>query len=288
MGSGPHVQADMRRRVREFLSTRRARLTPEQAGLPSVGGRRRVKGLRREEVAALAGISVEYYIRLERGDAGNVSGSVLEAIGRALRLGAAEHDHLLDLLRPADGFECPVVDRPALRPPVQRILDSMGTTPALVHNWRLDVIGANALGTALLEPVRTGSEAVNLARAVFLGPAARDFWPDWEPVATETANRLRVAAGSKPCDRALADLVDELSTHSADFREHWARHEVRVPASGVRRLRHPVVGELVLPFESTPLVADPGQTLLMFTAEPGSASDDALKLLASWSAVARR
>jgi hypothetical protein len=288
MGSGPQIQTLIRRRVREFLTTRRDRLTPAQAGLPTVGGHRRVKGLRREEVAALAGISVEYYIRLERGDAANVSDTVLDSISRALQLSAAERAHLIDLLRAEGNFQCALITAPvSLRPPVQRILDSMTTTAAVVHNGRLDVIGANPLGQALYRPMTSDGRPVNIARFVFLDPGARAFWPGWETVADDTVNRLRAESGQNPCDTVLSDLVDELSARSEQFRTRWARHDVCVHTTGVRRLHHPVVGELELPFESTPLIADPGQTLLMYTAEPDTASEDALKLLSSWSAVLR-
>ncbi|GAA3636388.1 helix-turn-helix transcriptional regulator [Kineosporia mesophila] len=277
----------MRRQVREFLSTRRDRLTPEQAGLPAVSGHRRVKGLRREEVAALAGISVEYYIRLERGDATHVSQSVLEGISRALRLSGAEYAHLLDLLRAGTIACAPVTVPLRLRPPVQRILDSMTTTAALVHNGYLDVIGTNALGRALLQPPAPGGDRLNLARSVFLDPAARTFWPDWDAVADDVTGRLLAGSGQQPCDRVLTGLVDEISAGSQEFRTRWARHDVSFRTSGRQRLHHPVVGELDLPFESTALTADPGLTLLMYTAEPGTPSEDALRLLSSWTAVLR-
>lgn len=281
MGDSPQARTAMRQLTREFLSARRARLTPGQAGLPVAGGHRRVKGLRREEVAALAGISVEYYIRLERGDAHGVSESVLHSIGQALQLSDDERAHLHELIHAGGGVRpCRLVSaRPDLRPPVQRILDSMTTTAALVVDGRLDVLGANALGRALYEPMRHCT-----ARFVFLDPAARTFWRDWDTVAGDTANRLRAEAGRNPCDHGLSDLVEELTGASQDFRLRWAHHDVRVRTTGVRRIRHPVVGDLELPFESTPLIADPGQTLLMYTAEPGTPSADALTMLASWTA----
>jgi hypothetical protein len=175
-----------------------------------------------------------------------------------------------------------VTARAGLRSPVQRILDSMTTTPALVVNGHLDVLGANALGRALYESVPG-----NTARFVFLDRAARGFWRDWDEVADDTANRLRAEAGRNPCDHGLTGLIDELHAGSADFRTRWERHDVHVQSAGVRRLHHPVVGDLELPFESTPLIADPGQTLLMYTAEHGTPSEDALMLLASWTAPAR-
>ncbi|WP_238007682.1 helix-turn-helix transcriptional regulator [Dactylosporangium sp. AC04546] len=287
MGDRKQVQTDIRRQIREFLTTRRARLTPEQAGLPVYGGNRRVKGLRREEVATLAGISVEYYIRLERGDAAGVSEGVLEGINHALQLNEAERAHLSDLVR-ACGDNRPlklVSARPSLRPPVQRIIDSMTTTAAVVHNGRLDVLGANALGRALYEPMYADpTRPVNTARFAFLDPQARTFWRDWERIAADSANLLRAEAGRNPCDHDLTELIGELSTRSEDFRVRWARADVRIHTSGVKRVRHPVVGDLELPYESTPLLADPGQILLMYTAEPDTPSADALRLLASWAA----
>jgi transcriptional regulator with XRE-family HTH domain len=281
------VAADVRRQIREFLATRRERLTPEQVGLPVYGGNRRVKGLRREEVATLAGISVEYYIRLERGEAAGVSESVLEGINHALRLNEAERAHLLDLVR-ASGGTRPlklVTARPSLRPPIQRILDSMTTTAAVVFSGRLDVIGANALGRALYEPMYAApSRPVNTARFGFLNPAARTFWRDWDKIADDSANLLRAEAGRNPCDAELTALIGELSTRSEDFRVRWARHDVRIHTTGVKRIHHPIVGDLELPYEATPLIADPGQTLLMYTAEPGTPSEDALRLLSSWAA----
>ena len=287
MGERKQVTADVRRQIRDFLSSRRARLTPDQAGLPVYGGNRRVKGLRREEVATLAGISVEYYIRLERGEAGGVSETVLAGINHALQLNEAERAHLLGLVRSVAGnspCELPPT-RTALRPSIQRILDSMTITPAMVLTGRLDVIGTNALGRALYEPMY-GDPAgrVNTARFAFLEPAARTFWRDWEKIAADSANLLRAEAGRNPCDGELTALVGELSTGSEEFRARWARHDVRVHTTGVKRVHHPIVGDLELPYEATPLAADPGQTLLMYTAETGSTTEDALRLLASWAA----
>lgn len=273
MGDSPQARAAVRRQINGFLSVRRARLTPRQVGLPAGNGTRRVTGLRREEVAALAGISVQYYIRLERGDAGGVSAAVLDSLGRALRLSGAERTHLVDLVRTSDGSRpCRRAPAPTgLRPPVRRILDAMAGVPAVVLNERLDLIGTNTLGRALL-----GCGTLNLARFVFGDPAARDFWRDWEEVAADVAGMLRVSAGRNPCDRELASLIDELVAAS----DRWARHDVEVAPSGVRRIHHPVVGDLDLPYESAPLAGDPGRTLLMFTAEPDSPSADALALLA--------
>ncbi|OQR59708.1 hypothetical protein B6E66_34050 [Streptomyces maremycinicus] len=289
MGDGVHAKAQVRKQVRDFLTTRRARLTPGEVGLPAVNANRRVKGLRREEVAALAGISVEYYIRLERGDARGVSENVLHSVSRALRLDESEHAHLLDLVRSGGGIRpCRSVTRAAEpRPSMQRILDSMTATPALILDGRMDVIGANALGRALYQPMYGACGNANTARFVFTDPAARTFWRDWETIADDTANALRAETGSNPCDRAVTGLVDDLAARSPEFASRWARHDVHVRSTGTRRIEHPLVGSLTLPFESTPLVADPGQTLLMYSAVAGSASQDALHLMASWTTSRR-
>lgn len=276
----------MREQIREFLTTRRARLTPEQAGLPVFGGGRRVKGLRREEVATLAGISVEYYIRLERGDATGVSPSVLDGINHALQLDEAERAHLRDLLDAAE-TRPPAARavRPSLRPPVQRILDSMTTTAAVVFTGALDVIGTKALGRALYEPMYgDDGRPVNIARFAFLEPAARTFWRDWSRVADQNVDLMRAEAGRQPYDPQLTALIGELSTRSEEFRLRWARHDVRSHGTGVKRMHHPVVGDLELAYECTTPAADSGQTMIMYTPEPGSPSEDALRLLASWSA----
>jgi transcriptional regulator with XRE-family HTH domain len=283
------VRGDVRGQIREFLSTRRAKITPEQAGLPVYGGdRRRVSGLRREEVALLAAISSEYYTRLERGNATGVSDSIIDAIAQALQLDEAERTHLLDLLRTA-GTIRPRRRRPArqrVRPTVQRVLDSMGGTPAFVLNGRLDILTANALGLALFSPVYADPiRPPNNARFVFLDPHATEFFRDWDKIANDTVALLRAEAGRDPYDRKLSDLIGELSTRSDEFRRRWAAHHVRIHTTGVKRLHHPVVGDLDLPFESFPLAADPGQSLLTYTAEPGSPTQDALNLLASWAAT---
>ena len=283
------VRGDVRGQIREFLSTRRARITPKQAGLPVYGGdRRRVSGLRREEVALLAGISSEYYTRLERGNATGVSESVIDGIAHALQLDEAERTHLLDLLRTA-GTTRPPRRRPArqrVRSTVQRVLDSMSGTPAFVLNGRLDILTANHLGHALFSPVYADPvRPPNNARFLFLDPHGTEFFRDWDKVANDTVALLRAEAGRDPYDRQLSDLIGELSTRSSEFRRRWGAHHVRIHATGVKRLHHPVVGDLDLSFESFPLAADPGQSLLTYTAEPGSPTQDALNLLASWAAT---
>jgi hypothetical protein len=283
------IRGDVRGQIREFLSTRRARISPGQAGLPVYGGdRRRVPGLRREEAAVLAGISSEYYIRLERGNATGASDSVVDGIAHALQLDEAERAHLLDLIRTAATTRTPR-RWPApqrVRPTVQRVLDSMSGTPAFVLNRRLDILTANDLGFALYSPIYAGpARPPSNARFIFLDPHAGGFFRDWDKVANDTVALLRAEAGRDPHDRELSDLIGELSTRSHEFRVRWAAHHVRIHTTGVKLIHHPVVGDLELAFESFPLAADPSQSLLTYTAEPGSPSQDALNLLASWAAT---
>jgi len=282
------IRGDVRGQIREFLSTRRARISPGQAGLPAHGGdRRRVPGLRRDEVAVLAGISSEYYIRLERGNATGVSDSVIEGIAQALQLDEAERAHLLDLIGAAATAR-PPRRRPTpqrVRSTVQRVLDSMSGTPAFVLNGRLDILTANQLGFALFSPACAGpARPPSIPRFIFLDPHAGGFFRDWDKVANDTVALLRAEAGRNPYDRALSDLIGELSTRSDQFRVRWAAHHVRIHTTGVKLLHHPVVGDLELAFESFALAADPSQSLLTYTAEPGSPSQDALSLLARWAA----
>jgi len=276
--------------MRDFLVSRRARITPEQAGLPVYGGNRRVTGLRREEVALLAGVSIDYYTRLERGRAPGASESVLEGIARALHLDEAERAHLFDLARSAAGPAAPQAPRrPArqqVRPSVRRILDSMTSAPAYVRNARLDILAANQLGSALFAPVLTGpAQPANSARFLFLDPAAGEFYLDWERQAQDVVAMLRTEAGRSPHDRALSNLIGELSTRSDHFRTWWAAHNVRFHRTGVKRFHHPVVGDLTLTYEALDLAADSGLRISAYSAEPGTASDDALKLLATWAAT---
>jgi len=275
--------------MRDFLVSRRAKITPEQAGLPAYGGNRRVAGLRREEVAMLAGVSIDYYVRLERGRAAGASESVLEGIARALQLDEAERAHLFDLARAAAPVAPRAPRRPAaqqVRPSVQRVLDSMTTTPAYVRNARLDVLGANRLGAALFAPVlSSGARPANNARFLFLDPAAPEFYLDWERQAEDVVALLRTEAGRNPHDKGLSDLIGELSVGSGRFRAWWAAHNVRFHRTGVKRFHHPVVGDLTLTFEALDLAADAGLRISAYTAEPGSTSDDALKLLATWGAT---
>jgi transcriptional regulator with XRE-family HTH domain len=275
--------------MRDFLISRRAKITPDQAGLPAYGGNRRVTGLRREEVALLAGVSIDYYTRLERGRAHGVSESVLEGIARALRLDEAERAHLFDLARASAPAGPRAARRPAaheVRPSVRRILESMGATPAYVRNARLDILAANRLGAALFGPILTSpAQPVNNARFLFLDPAARDFYPDWERQAQDVVAILRTEAGRTPHDKALSNLIGELSTRSENFRTWWAAHNVRFHRTGIKRFRHPVVGDLTLTYEALDLAADEGLRISAYTAEPGTPADDALKVLASWAAT---
>jgi len=274
--------------MREFLRSRRARITPEQAGLPTFGGNRRVPGLRREEVALLAGVSVDYYTRLERGNATGVSDSVLAALARALQLDEDERTHLIDLAR-AQRATPPRrrrQTRQQVRPNVQRILDALSGVPAYVRNGRGDILAANTLAHALFsELFGDPPQPVNTARFVFLDPRAPAFFPEWDRVASEVVAALHAEAGRDPHDRDLSDLVGELSTQSETFRTLWAAHNVHAHDSGVKRLHHPLDGELTLTYETMELAANPGLMIAVYTAEPGSKSEEALNLLASWTAT---
>jgi transcriptional regulator with XRE-family HTH domain len=278
--------------IREFLTTRRAKITPEQAGLPVYGANRRVTGLRREEVALLAGISVEYYTRLERGTVGSVSDSVLDGLVHALQLDEAERDHLYRLVRtastPSSRRRAPrrTPSKKRVRPAIQRILDQM-PMPAYLRNGRFDVLAANDLGRALYSPLYEQADAgehPNSARFVFLDAAASEFFLDYEKAADDCVAFLRAEAGRDPYSKELSDLVGELSTRSEDFRRRWAAHDVRYHRTGRKRFHHPLVGALELDYEAFELPDDPGQRINMYTAPPDSPSEEALNLLASWTA----
>ena len=279
--------------LKEFLTTRRARITPEQSRLPVYGANRRVAGLRREEVALLAGISVEYYTRLERGTVGSVSDGVLDGLVHALQLDEAEREHLYRLVRavgtPAGRVARRTPARKRVRPAIQRIVDLM-PMPAYLRNGRFDVLAANDLGRALYSPLfeqaaaHTPGEPPNSARFVFLDPNASDFFLDYEKTADDCVAFLRAEAGRDRYDRDLSALVGELSTRSDDFRRRWAAHDVRYHRSGRKRLHHPLVGDLELDYEAFDLPGDPGQRVNVYTAPPQSRSEEALNLLASWSA----
>jgi transcriptional regulator with XRE-family HTH domain len=284
---------DRRTEIRDFLASRRARITPEQAGLrvSPLAGARRVPGLRREEVALLAGVSVPYYTRLERGDARGATDAVLDAISRALLLDDAERAHLFDLVRAVNAATAEARERrhPArqpVRPELRNMLEAMNGVPAYIRNGRLDILAGNPLGRALFAPIFTSpARPVNSARFTFLDPAAAEFYPDWDAVADQNVATLRAEAGRNPYDKALADLIGELSTRGDTFRQRWARHEVRRHRAGAKRLNHPVVGEITFTYETMELAADEGLFLIVCSAVPGSRDADALNLLASWNAI---
>jgi transcriptional regulator with XRE-family HTH domain len=279
---------DDRAEIREFLASRRARITPEQAGLPAYGGHRRVNGLRREEVAMLAGVSVDYYVRLERGNLSGASDSVLDGVARALHLDDAERQYLFDLARhtspPTTARRRTAAKR--LRPALQYMLDAITDAPAWIHNDRQDLLAANDLAQALYAPLLADPRRpANIARFIYLDPAARDFLPDWDKAANDVAAMLRGEAGRNPYSKDLTDLIGELSTRSETFRKRWADHNVRQHRTGPKKIHHSAVGDLELNFETMSLDSDPSLTLVIYTAVPHSPSADALRLLATWAAT---
>ncbi|WP_374049196.1 helix-turn-helix transcriptional regulator [Sinomonas sp. ASV486] len=277
--------------VREFLTSRRAKVRPEQVDLPG-GPNRRVPGLRRTEVAMLASVSVEYYARLERGNLNGVSDAVLNAIATALQLDEAERQHLFDLARAANASTARrprSSSRPAtIRPGLQLMLDAVTGGPALIRNGRMDILATNLLARALhAEAYSTLRERpVNLARFAFLHHEnAERFYPDWDLAADMIVAILRAEAGRDPHDRDMQDLIGELSTRSEEFRIKWGDHNVRRHVTGVKRFLHPVVGDLEFLFEGTELPDQPGWSLNVYMAEPGTPTADALRILASWEAT---
>lgn len=267
----------------DFLRSRRARIQPEEVGLASYG-RRRVPGLRREEVAQLAGVSVDYYIRLEQGRGPSVSDAVLDAIARVLRMDETEHSYLRAVARPPKkGGPRRTASR--VRPGIQLLLDSMERTPAFVLGPGMEVLAWNALGDALLGFSRMPPARRDIARQLFLEPGGRDLYPDFAAVAAQTVAHLRLSAGARPDDPALRDLVGELSLKSEDFRRLWADHQVKACMYGVKRVQHPVAGLLTLPYESLTLPEAPDQTLVVYTPEPGSETAERLALLGSWAST---
>lgn len=274
--------------VREFLTSRRAKISPQQAGLPP-GLNRRVPGLRRAEVAVLANISVEYYSRLERGGLNGASEAVLDAIAKALQLDESERAYLFDLARAA-GRPKPARRRKRAtrewspRPGLRQALDAI-LAPAYIRNGRLDIVATNRLGRAYLDDLYAGGEQANLARFCFLDTErSQRFYVDWDASADLTVAVLRSEAGRDPHDKDLQDLIGELSTRSEDFRARWGTRDVRLHADGVKTVRHPVVGEMEIAFESFELAAEPGLALLIYSVAPATVSDERMRLLASWAA----
>jgi transcriptional regulator with XRE-family HTH domain len=282
---------DNRAEMREFLASRRARIRPEDAGLPGGGGRR-VPGLRREELAALAGVSVSWYTRLERGDAVGASDAVLDSIARTLKLDDLERSHLLQLARSSHPHGTKAVARrPAARPirtSLQLILDQMTDMPAIVQNERADIVAMNPLARALYSGLISGSDGpLNHARYIHLDPGSQSYYRDWDKVASDRAAMLHVAAARNPFDSELSNLIGELATRSEDFRHRWASRNVHEHQAGVKRVHHELVGDMELIYETLSLPTEPGLTLYINAAEPGSASSDALRLLGAWSAPGR-
>ncbi|WP_336880688.1 helix-turn-helix transcriptional regulator [Rhodococcus globerulus] len=279
---------DNRAEVREFLTSRRALVTPEQVGLPA-GTNRRVEGLRRSEVATLAGVSIEYYTRIERGAISGASPEVLDSLAKALCLDDAERAHLFDLAHAAS---------PVARPPRRRnsktwlphqslqwALDAITAGPAFVRNGRMDILAGNMLARAFYGDVYDmPGQPPNIARYTFLDERARDFYPDWDLFAEVTVAILRTEAARDPHNKELHDLIGELSTRCEDFRRRWSAHNVRHHGTGSKTFHHPVVGELTLAYEGLEMAPEPGLTLTIYSAEPGSGSEQALRLLASWAA----
>ncbi|MEV0322720.1 helix-turn-helix domain-containing protein [Streptomyces sp. NPDC050658] len=280
---------DGRAELSEFLRTRRARLQPEDVGLPNFGRHRRVPGLRREELAQLAGVSVAYYTRLEQGNGRNVSGEVLDAIARALRLTDAEHAHLTHLAKPKQHKKKRAARAQQLRPALRQLMDAMDGVPAYAVGRRSDILGWNRMAAALFgDWGALPPEERNWARICFLHPASRELFVDWEQKATDIVAFLRMDAGCYPNDPQLSALVGELSVKSEEFRGLWATHDVKEKGHGVKRMRHPLVGDLTLHFETLRLPDDHDQSLVTYHAQPDSASADALRLLANWGADATR
>jgi transcriptional regulator with XRE-family HTH domain len=279
---------DRRAELSEFLRTRRARLKPEDVGLPDFGRHRRVPGLRREELSQLAGVSVAYYTRLEQGNGRNVSAEVLDAIARALRLTDAERAHLTHLAKPKEHKKKTTARAEQVRGSIRQLLDSIDV-PAYVSGRRSDIVAWNRMAAAVFgDWAELPAQERNWARLVFLRPEYRDLFVPWEQKATDMVSYLRMDAGCHPDDPRLSALVGELSVKSEEFRRLWATHDVKEKNYGVKQLRHPLVGELTLNFESFPLSDGTEQTLITYHAEPGSPSADALRLLASWGADATR
>ncbi|OHV29685.1 transcriptional regulator [Parafrankia colletiae] len=276
--------------VRQFLISRRANITPKQAGIPDGFGRRRVPGLRRGEVAMLAGVSLDYYTRLERGNLSGASESVLSALARALQLTDAEREYLFDLARTAPTTASARSRRPvasSVRTSVQRVLDHM-TVPAIVHNTSQDIVAANLMGRALYAPLFDTEGVPNIARFVFLDPRSRDYFVDWTGVRRTQAAIMRLEAGRNPLNTELTALIGELSTRSPQFRQDWARQDVHEHRTGVKSFRHPVVGLTEVVFDVFEMAGEAGLLIVTYSPPPGTATAEKFALLASWAASRER
>jgi transcriptional regulator with XRE-family HTH domain len=285
--AAPGRPLDRRAELSEFLRSRRARLKPEDVGLPDFGRHRRVPGLRREELAQLAGVSVAYYTRLEQGNGRNVSAEVLDSIARALRLTNAEHAHLTHLAKPKSHKKKPATRQQQVRSSLCRLLDSMDGVPAYIVGRRAEILAWNRMAAAVFgDWAELPAAERNWARLVFLRPEYRDLFVDWQQKAIDIVCALRMDAGCYPDDPRLSALVGELSVKSEEFRRLWATHDVKEKSHGVKRLHHPLVGDLSLNFESFRPTDDTDQSLVTYHAEPGTPSAESLRLLASWGADA--
>jgi transcriptional regulator with XRE-family HTH domain len=273
-----------RNELGEFLRSCRANVTPDTVGLHLTAPGRRVRGLRREEVAQLAGVSVDYYTRLEQGRHSRPSASVIDALARALHLDHASHAHLVDLAQAQDHApERPQVQR--VRQAVHQLLDSLADQPAFILGRRTDVLAANTLARALITDWQTlPARQRNYTRWIFLDPAARELHLDWDTVAADVVGTLRLDAGRHPDDPLLNQLVGELTIKSPHFRSWWNDHRVHQRTHGTKRLHHPTVGPITIHYEALTLPGDNDQTLFVYTTEPGTTSQENLRLLASWKA----
>ncbi len=275
--------------IREFLVSRRANVRPAQAGIRDFGGKRRVPGLRREEVAELAGVSLDYYTRLERGNIRGASDGVLNAVARALQLNDVERAHLYDLARPTPAASVAAAERqgrpvgPSVRVSVQRVLDKLAV-PAVVYNAQQDLVAANLMGRALLSP-HFDSDRPNLARFIFLDSRARDYYVDWPLACSLTAAMLRFEAGRDPLNSDLTALIGELSMRSPQFRKDWSDQDVHEHRTGSKVYRHPDAGEIDVTYDVFEMPGQPGLSITTYTAEEGSDSAEKLALLATWAAI---
>jgi transcriptional regulator with XRE-family HTH domain len=272
----------MDQQIGEFLRARRARIRPEELGLTGYG-RRRVPGLRREELAQAAGVSVDYYVRLEQGRSPAVSDAILDAIARVLRLDDVEREHLRNLVRPARTG--PAKASASVRPALQRLLDMATDVPAFVLGRRMDILAWNGLAEAIYGFSSMAADERNAARHAFLHAKGRDFYPDFDAVAAETVAYLRLDAGRHPGDKRLATLIGELSMGDETFRRLWAQHDVQEKTFGTKVIRHPIVGDLELDYETLAPPGDADQMLVTYTCKKGSPTEERLRLLGSWTAA---